>query len=163
MIPISLVLAMADNGVIGADGRIPWRLSEDMKRFKTLTMGKPVIMGRKTWESLPRRPLSGRLNIVVTRNGAFEAQGAVTTSSLDQALSEASKTAPSEIMIIGGAEIYTAALPRAHRIHLTEVHGEFQGDTRIPKFSRDEWVESAREDHATKDGLRFSYVTLERR
>ena len=163
MTTISLVLAMADNGVIGAHGKIPWRISEDMKRFKALTMGKPVIMGRKTWESLPQRPLSGRLNIVVTRNETFQADGAVTASSLERAISEASKNEAGEIMIIGGAEIYAAALPFARRIHLTEVHGNFQGETQIPKFSRDAWIETAREDRATKDGLRFSYVTLDRR
>lgn len=154
---------MADNGVIGANGSIPWRIADDMRRFKALTMGKPLIMGRKTWESLPQRPLAGRKNIVVTRDRNFTAKGAIVAASIDQAISEAEKDQPVEIMIIGGAEIYAAALPLAGRIHLTEVHASVDGDTRMPKFNPAHWAESAREEHAAKDGMRFSYVTLDRR
>jgi len=160
---LSLVLAMADNGVIGAKGSLPWRIPEDMRRFKALTMGKPVIMGRKTWESLPQKPLAGRKNIVVTRDQHFAAEGAIVAASLEQAISEAGKDRPVEIMIIGGAEIYSAALPLAGRIHLTEVHLSVDGDTRMPKFDPTRWAERAREERVAKDGLRFSYVTLDRR
>lgn len=163
MTRVSLVLAMADNGVIGANGSIPWRIADDMRRFKALTMGKPLIMGRKTWESLPQRPLAGRKNIVVTRDRNFTAKGAIVAASIDQAISEAEKDQPVEIMIIGGAEIYAAALPLAGRIHLTEVHASVDGDTRMPKFNPAHWAESAREEHAAEDGMRFSYVTLDRR
>lgn len=160
---LSLVLAMADNGVIGANGSIPWRIPEDMRRFKALTMGKPVIMGRKTWESLPQRPLTGRKNIVVTRDQNLAANGAFVAVSIEQAISEAEKDRPVEIMIIGGAEIYAAAMPLAGRIHLTEVHLSVDGDTRMPKFDPTRWAESTREERVAKDGLRFSYVTLDRR
>jgi dihydrofolate reductase len=163
MIPIALVVAMADNGVIGVDGRIPWRIPDDMRHFKTLTLGKPCIMGRKTWESLPKKPLPGRTNIVVTRDRSFEAGGAVILHSLDDALRRAAGENPAETIIIGGAEIYNAVLPRAHRIHLTEVHGEFAGDTRLAAFDRSAWVETSREAHVAPEGLGYSYVTLERR
>ncbi|MDE2111437.1 MAG: dihydrofolate reductase [Alphaproteobacteria bacterium] len=158
---ISLILARADNGVIGSKGALPWRLPDDMRRFKALTMGKPCIMGRKTWESLPKRPLPGRTNIVVTRNAAFAAEGAAVAQSFDAALAIARKENPSEIMVIGGAEIYAAALPRAGRIHLTEIHAVFDGDARMPAFDKKIWRETAREDHAAADGVAYSYVTLE--
>jgi dihydrofolate reductase len=158
---ISLVIAMADNGVIGRDGKLPWRIPEDMRRFKALTTGKPCIMGRRTWDSLPKKPLPERPNIVVTRDGNFRAGGAVVVHSLDEALLRAGDD--TEVCVIGGAEIYKAALPRAGRIHLTEVHADMEGDTRMPPFDRAHWHETAREDHGTADGLRYSYVTLERR
>lgn len=157
---ITLVLAMAENGVIGNGGAIPWRISEDMKRFKSLTVGKTVVMGRKTWDSLPRKPLPDRINIVVTRQADWSADGAVTAASLDDALDKARNAA--EIMIIGGGEIYRAALPRADRIELTEVHGAFDGDTHFA-FDRASWREAARESHKTPDGLAYSYVTLTRK
>jgi dihydrofolate reductase len=159
---IALVLAMADNGVIGAHGAIPWRLPEDMRRFKAITMGKPIVMGRKTWDSLPRNPLPGRSNIVITRDRAFRAQGAAVVHSLDEALTRAQREQPDEIMIVGGAEIYLAALPRADVVHLTQVHGDFEGDAHMPPFDRKIWRETTREDHATPEGLRYSYVTLEK-
>lgn len=157
MSEIVLVLAMADNGVIGKDGGIPWHISEDMKRFKALTLGHTVVMGRKTWDSLPNKPLPGRVNVVVTRQKDWQAEGAVTASSLGQATSGTSGT----VMIIGGAEIYERALPLASRIELTEVHRAFAGDARFD-FDRKDWHETAREDHVTPDGLRYSYVTLAR-
>jgi len=160
---IVFVVAVADNGVIGAGGAIPWRIPEDMKRFKALTMGKPVVMGRKTWESLPRRPLPGRTNIVITRDKSFAAGGAVLAHSLDDALTKARAEKASEIAIIGGAEIYNAALPLATRIELTEVHKDVAGDARLAPFDSAQWREVAREDHATADGLKYSYVTLIRR
>jgi dihydrofolate reductase len=158
MTRIVLVLAMADNGVIGVRGAIPWRIADDMKRFKALTIGKPIVMGRKTWDSLPKKPLPGRTNIVITRDAAWHADGAVVAHSLDEALARDEN----EIAIIGGAEIYRAALPRADVIELTEVHADFDGDAHMPPFDSTQWRETAREDHATPDGLRYSYVRLER-
>jgi dihydrofolate reductase len=157
---VSLIVAMADNGVIGQDGRLPWRIPDDMRRFKALTLGKPCIMGRRTWESLPKKPLPGRLNIVVTRERNYRPDGATGVHSLDEALAQAAGA--DEICVIGGAEIYRAALSRATLIHLTQVHGDIEGDTRMPLFDRTEWRETAREDHETPEGLRFSYVTLEK-
>jgi dihydrofolate reductase len=159
---IALVLAMADNGVIGARGAIPWRIADDMRRFKAITMGKPIVMGRKTWDSLPKKPLPGRTNIVITRDRAFRAEGAVVVHSLDEAIARAQSEQPDEIVIAGGTEIYLAALPRADVVHLTQVHGEFEGDARMPAFDKKVWRETAREDRVTAEGLRYSYVTLER-
>ena len=156
---ITLVLARAANGVIGSKGGLPWRLPEDMRHFKEVTMGKPVVMGRKTWESLPKKPLPGRVNIVITRNSDFKAEGAQAVTSLDAAL-KAAGDAP-EIMIIGGAEIYKMALSRAHCIELTEVDATPEGDTHFPALSC-AWVETKREKHVSETGLRFSYVTLDR-
>ena len=159
---VALVLARADNGVIGANDAIPWRIAEDMKRFKAITLGKPIIMGRKTWDSFPKKPLPGRTNIVVTRDANWHAGGAVVAHTLDDALARARSEQPDEIAIIGGAEIYRLALPQAQIIHLTEVHRSFAGDVTMPPFGP-EWRETAREDHATPEGLRYSYVTLQRR
>jgi dihydrofolate reductase len=156
---ITLILAMADNGVIGKDGAIPWRISDDLKRFKRLTMGKPVVMGRKTWDSLPRKPLPERANIVITRQPGWQEEGAIAASSLGDALVKTAEAA--EVMVIGGAEIYRAALPLAHRIELTEVHHAFDGDAHF-SFSREAWREVTREEYLTEDDLPFSYVTLTR-
>jgi len=156
---ISLVVARAENGVIGAGGGLPWRLEGDLPRFKQLTLGKPVIMGRKTWDSLPRKPLAGRTNIVLTRDAAFAADGAVVAHNLDAALHLADRDNPSEIMIIGGAEIFAAALPLASTVHLTEVHSAPEGDVVMPAFDREIWEETAR----LPAGPSHSYVTLKRR
>ncbi len=150
---ITLVLARADNGVIGKDGGIPWHISDDLKRFKALTMGGTIVMGRKTWDSLPKKPLPGRRNIVVTRDEHWREDGAENMG-LDQAL------AVPDVFVIGGAEIYRAALARAERIELTEVHKSFDGDARFD-FDTKEWRQVAREDHTTPEGLRYSYVTLD--
>ena len=123
---VSLVVAMADNGVIGKNGALPWHIPEDMRHFKALTVGKPCIMGRKTWDSLPRKPLPERENIVVARDHAFRVEGAVVAHTVEEAFAHAEGAA--EICVIGGAEIYKAALPRATRIDLTEVHRAFDGD-----------------------------------
>jgi dihydrofolate reductase len=162
MTAIVMVLAVADGGVIGARGTIPWRIPEDMKRFKALTMGKPVVMGRKTWDSFPRKPLPGRTNIVITRDTAWKADGAMVAHSFDEALARAQSENPREIIIAGGAEIYRAALPRATKIELTEVHTNVEGPdlTSIPPFDKSVWREIVREDRVTLDGLRYSYVTL---
>jgi dihydrofolate reductase len=153
---IVLVVAAARNGVIGKDGVIPWRLPEDLKRFKALTLGQTVVMGRKTWDSLPpkNRPLPGRRNVVVTRDAHWQAQGAE-RATLEMAL------AGGDVFVIGGAEIYRAALPRAGRIELTEVQGDFDGDAHFT-FDRAQWREVAREDHVNADGLAYSFVTLQR-
>jgi len=159
MSEIVLVVAIADNGVIGKDGAIPWHISEDMKRFKALTTGHTVVMGRKTWESLPKKPLPGRKNVVCTRNAGWSAPGATRATLPDIDLSY---SAPNEdLMIIGGEEIYRYFLPRADRIELTEVHRDFDGDARFD-LDRSGWHEIVREDRVTADGLRYSYVTLVR-
>jgi dihydrofolate reductase len=158
---ISLVLAMATNGAIGLNGAMPWRIPEDMKHFKAVTMGKPIVMGRKTWDSFPKKPLPGRANIVITRDANWRGDGAVVAHSLDEALAEAGEA--DEIAVIGGAEIYKLALPRADLVHLTQVHRDFAGDTHMPLFDAAHWRETAREDHATPEGLAYSFVTLERR
>jgi dihydrofolate reductase len=161
MTAVSLVVAVSDNGVIGNAGKIPWRIADDMKHFKAVTLGKPCIMGRKTWDSLPKKPLVGRTNIVVTRDRSFATTDAVVTHSLDEAFARAQAEAGDEIAVIGGADIYAAALGRATRLYLTEVHGEFTGDAHFV-FDRSRWRESAREDRVTSEGLGYSFVTLER-
>jgi len=157
MSEIVLVLAVAQNGVIGMKGAIPWHISDDMKRFKALTLGHTVVMGRKTWDSLPKKPLPGRINVVVTRQTDWQAEGAVVAHSLGQATAGTSGT----VMVIGGAEIYERALPLATRIELTEVHEDFAGDASFT-FDRKGWHETAREERVTPEGLRYSYVTLTR-
>ncbi len=161
MSAIALVVAAADNGVIGDRGKIPWRIADDMKHFKAVTLGKPCIMGRKTWESLPKKPLPGRANIVITRDEAFSAPGASVAHTWDEALAQAERKRSDEISVIGGAEIYAAALPQTSRIYLTEVHRAFDGDAHF-RFDRTGWRECARDDRATPEGLRYSFVTLER-
>jgi dihydrofolate reductase len=161
--PIALVVAIARNGTIGDAGRIPWRIAEDMRHFKALTLGNPCIMGRRTWESLPKKPLPGRTNIVVTRDRNFAADGALIAHNIDEALAIASRANPPEIMIVGGAEIYAGALPRASIIYLTEIHEDFKGDARMEAFDRDVWMETSREEKTTSEGLGFSFVTLMKR
>lgn len=154
---IVLVVAAADNGVIGKDGRIPWHISDDLKRFKALTLGKTVVMGRKTWDSLPRKPLPGRDNVVCTRDAGWHAPDATAITLPDIDISHIASG--KDIMVIGGAEIYGYFLPHATRIELTEVHGDFKGDAFF-RFDRGGWREAARTDHATPDGMAYSYVTL---
>jgi dihydrofolate reductase len=158
--PVVLVLARAENGVIGADGHLPWgRLQGDLPRFKQLTIGKPCIMGRKTWDSLPFKPLVGRTNIVVTRNRFFVADGAVAARNIEQALRHADEEMPEAIMVIGGAEIFAQALPFADRIELTVVYGAPQGGIVMPEFAPGKWRQTAR----VEAGSTHCYVTLERR
>ena len=166
---IVFVVAIAENGIIGAGNAMPWRLKSDLARFKALTIGKPVIMGRKTFESLPgRRPLSGRTNIVITRDAAYRAAGAVvTTSSADAgvvALGDALRRSVTEIAVIGGAEIYRQWLDRADRLEITEVHARPEGDT-LFDLNKAEWDETARIRHpaGADDSADFSYVTYRRR
>jgi dihydrofolate reductase len=144
--------------VIGVDGRLPWRLPADLKRFKAQTMGKPMIMGRKTFESFPA-PLPGRRHIVLTRDAAWQREGAEVATSIDEALALAGD---GDIAVIGGAEIFALLLHRAGRIELTEVHLSPEGDAVVPPFGP-EWRETAREDHpADGDRPAHSFVTLER-
>lgn len=157
MAEVVLIAAVGENGVIGSGGAIPWRLPEDMRRFKALTLGHPVVMGRKTWDSLPKKPLPHRANIVVTRRKDWQEDGATAAGSVEEALARDDTT-----FIIGGAEIYRAALPLATRIELTEVHSAFTGDAYFPALDKTRWRETSREPHATPDGLRYSFVTLER-
>jgi dihydrofolate reductase len=161
---VSLVVARATNGVIGQHGKIPWRIPADMRHFKAVTMGKPCIMGRKTWDSLPKKPLPGRTNIVLTRDRAFHADGAVVAHTFEEALARAQAEAPDEIAVIGGADLYRTALPLAGRIYLTEVHGAFDGDVFMPPLDAAEWTEVLREDHPGEepDHLPHSFITLER-
>jgi dihydrofolate reductase len=156
---VVLIVAAAANGVIGRGGAIPWRLPEDLRRFKALTLGHAVVMGRKTWDSLPKKPLPGRQNFVVTRDAGWTAPGALPVTSPDIALVGAAPG--TAIMVIGGAQIYRHFLPQAARIELTEVHRDFDGDARF-YFDRAQWRETAREDHVGDDGLAYSFVTLAR-
>lgn len=149
---IAFVLAMSRNRVIGANGGLPWRMPSDLKRFKALTMGKPVVMGRKTWESLPRKPLPGRPNIVVTRQAGYEAPGAIVTETLGEALRQARAVATDEIAVIGGAEIFNELLPFADRIYLSEIDIDAQGDRYFPVFPAGEWKEISSEKHARGEG-----------
>ena len=160
MTALALIAAVASNGVIGEGNALPWRLPADMQRFRALTSGHSVIMGRKTWESIGR-PLPGRQNIVVTRQRNFFADGALVTSSLDEALRSA--TMPSPVFCIGGGELYALALPRATTLHCTEIDREFAGDTRFPDIDPSTWLETAREQHSAPDGFNYAFVTYERR
>ena len=159
---LSLVVATSENLVIGRDGDLPWRLPNDLKHFKQVTMGKPIIMGRKTWESLYVKPLPGRRNIVVTRNAGYEAEGAKTSDSLESALTLVA--GESEVMVIGGAELFATALDTATRLHLTEVHAEIEGDTYFPDFDRSLWGETSREAHDVEsDTPAYSFLLLEKK
>lgn len=150
-----MIVAVAKNGVIGANDALPWRLPEDLKRFRALTTGHTVIMGRRTWETL-RGPLPDRQNIVVTRDLAFRADGAEVVHSLEAALARVALPPPA--FCIGGAEIYALALPRASRLYVTEIGRDFQGDTQFPPFSRADWVELAREGRTARHGGEFDYA-----
>ncbi len=157
---IILILARADNGVIGKDGNLPWHLPADLRHFKSLTQGKPMIMGRKTFDSLPGL-LPGRRHIVLTRDKNWEAEGADVAGSVAEALKIAN--AP-QITVIGGAEIYRLFLPKADRIALTEVHINPEGDTIMDGFDPAIWQESLRENHDAENGKPgFSFVTLKRK
>jgi dihydrofolate reductase len=165
---IVLVVAVAENGVIGAGGAMPWRLKSDMQRLKAITMNKPVVMGRKTFESL-RRPLPGRTNIVITRDVSYRAAGAIVTHSVADARAVATGDAlrrfATEIAVIGGAEIYAQWMDSADRLEVTEVHARPDGDTRLAAISPADWEEVARllNPAGADDSAAFSYVTYRRR
>lgn len=158
---IHMIFARAANGVIGRDNTIPWRLPEDMAHFKRLTNGWPVIMGRKTWDSLPVkfRPLPGRANIVITRQAGWQEAGAETAASLAEAL--ALCAASEEVWIIGGAQIYAQAMPLAERIEVTEIAEHVEGDAFAPPLGP-EWRQAAREDHVSATGMKFSFITYQK-
>jgi dihydrofolate reductase len=152
---LTLIVAVADNGVIGRDNALPWHLPEDLKHFKRLTMGKPMIMGRKTFESIGK-PLPGRLNIVVTRDANYHRDGVVVAQDLDAAL-RAAGDAP-EVMVIGGAELFRLCLPRATRLHLTRVHAEIPGDVHWPEIDARAWRLAAREPHDADERHAHAYT-----
>lgn len=166
---IVLVVARARNGVIGRDGRLPWRLRSDLQWFKANTIGKPCIMGRGTWDSLPLKPLPGRINIVLSRDPDFQPAKALVCTNFDEALEigreQAVEDGVGEVAVIGGAAIFAAALPRAKRIYLTEVDADVEGDTLMPPFDESQWVEVSRESHQAgeKDDYPFTFRVLERR
>ena len=158
---LSLIVALADNRVIGIDNRLPWRLPADLQHFKRVTMGKPMIMGRKTWESLPGL-LPGRTHVVVTRNPDYRAEGGFVVHSLEQAIEQFGDV--DELMLVGGANLYAQAIPLASRMYLTEVHAQPQGDAFFPEFDRSQWRELAREQGKLdeRNSLPHTFVTLER-
>ena len=160
---ISLVVAVAKNRAIGKDGHLLCHLPEDMRHFREVTLGKPVIMGRKTWESLPDafRPLPGRHNIVVSRNAAYQAEGATVVTSLEEALAQAGNA--DQVSIIGGADIFRLALPIADILDMTEIEADFDADTFFPEFRQEDWQEISRKTQQSKSGLTFSFVEYRRR
>jgi len=162
-------IARARNGVIGKDGKLPWRLKSDLAIFKQVTMGKPVIMGRNTWESLPRKPLPGRTNIVLSRDQSFTARGAVVCEEFSEAVSIAREQArddgAAEVCVIGGASVFALALAKAQRLYLTEVEAEVEGDVVLPPLDESQWREVRREAHPASevDDYPFIFRVLERR
>ena len=158
---ISIIVAMAANGVIGRDNQLPWHLPADLKHFKQTTMGKPILMGRKTYESIGR-PLPGRTNIVITRDTGYRVDGCIVVNSIDAALAAAGEQ--DEIMVIGGAEFYRQVLPRTDTIYLTRIHDSFDGDTCFPDLNDADWHEVERSDHAAdaKNPHDYSFIRLDR-
>jgi dihydrofolate reductase len=167
-IRLSLMVAKASNRVIGRNNKLPWYLPNDLKYFKQVTFGKPVIMGRKTWDSLGK-PLPGRTNIVITRQSDFQAEGAKVVATLEEAVTMAENVAfiegQDEAVVMGGAEIYALALPKADRLYLTEVHAEVDGDTWFPEYDTAEWKEIGREDFPAEgpNPYDYSFVVYERK
>ena len=156
---VYLIAAVAKNGVIGANGKLPWHLPEDLKHFKKLTLNHPIIMGRRTWESFPK-PLPGREHIVISRRPGFAAPGASVASSLEGAV--ALCAGESVAFVIGGAEVYAAALPLADGLILTEIDADYEGDTRFPDWDRKAWRATQKETHTSDEGVRFDFVLYER-
>lgn len=163
---VTLIAGVARNGVIGRDNALLWSLPEDMKHFRAATMGAPVIMGRKTWASLPERfrPLPGRHNIVLSRRSGFEAPGASVVAGLDEAFDLARHDGAPRVFVIGGEQVYREALPRADELMLTEIERDFDGDARFPPFGREAFAEVARERHraAPPNDFDFSFATYRR-
>jgi len=158
---ISIIVAASENNVIGAAGDLPWRLSDDLKRFKAMTMGKPIVMGRKTWDSIGR-PLPGRQNVVVTRQAGFVAEGCDIVASMEEALTLTAGA--EEVMVIGGSQVYALFLPDAERLYLTRVHAEVEGDAFFPEIDASVWRLVGDEPHSADDGnvFDFSFRTYER-
>lgn len=159
---IALIAAVADNQVIGSGNRLPWHLPADLRHFKAVTLDKPIVMGRRTWESLPG-PLPRRTHIVVTRDPHYRAEGCILAGSPEEALQAAG--AVPEVMIVGGADLYRQFLPLAQRMYLTLVHARFQGDAFFPPWDPREWSQTAREDHRAdaRNACAYSFLTLDRR
>ena len=155
---IALIAAVARNGVIGLRGRLPWRLPDDLKRFRALTTGHAVIMGRKTWDSIGR-PLPNRRNIVVSRRGDFQAAGASVAASMEDALASAG---PGPVFVIGGTEVFRTSLPHATGLILTRIHRDCEGDTYFPEFDAADWKETRREEHVSANGIPFAFIWYER-
>lgn len=159
---LALIAAVARNGVIGRNGDLPWRIPADLQFFKSTTMGKPLIMGRRTFKSIGKA-LPGRTNIVVTRSAGFTADDVEVAADFDQALVIADRHGGDEIMVIGGGEIYATALPRADRLYLTEVHIDAEGNVFFPELDRTQWREVSRDDRAAEGDIpAFSFVVLDR-
>ncbi len=164
---LAMIAAVAENNAIGINNKLPWYLPGDLRYFKAVTMGKPIIMGRKTFDSL-RKPLPGRTNIVITRDREYQREGISVVYSLDEAISLAEDVALingcEELMIIGGEQIYREALPRADRLYLTRVHRSFDGDAFFPELDSAEWQETLREDLVVddEDALAYSYLVWDR-
>lgn len=159
---ISLIAAMDENRVIGRDNALPWRLPADMRHFREVTMGKPLLMGRKTFESIGK-PLPGRRNIILTRDPDYQAPGCEVVHTLDEALTAGA--GGGELMVLGGADLFAQLLPRAARLYLTEIHACFSGDAWFPAFNKGEWMETGRSNHAAdeKNPHAYSFVTWDRR
>ncbi|MDO1558503.1 dihydrofolate reductase [Brevundimonas sp. 2R-24] len=166
---LSLVVARARNGVIGRNGRLPWRLRADLQLFKANTIGKPCLMGRKTWESLPLRPLPGRLNLVLSGDPELKLKGALVCPNFDEAYAiareQAREDGVDEVCVIGGTQLFETALPRARRLYLTEVEAEPEGDAHFPAFDESQWTEVRRERHEADETNDHAFVfrLLERR
>jgi len=154
---ISLIVAMASNRVIGLDNKMPWHLSADLKKFKQITLGAPILMGRKTYESIGR-PLPGRTNIIISRNPAYRQPGCLIFNGIEQALAHCSNA--DEVFIIGGSALYQSMLPLADTLYLTQIHQDFDGDTFFPELDSKQWLEVAREEVNDDPDASFSYSFL---
>ena len=168
-ITLTVCVARARNGVIGRDGKLPWRLKSDLALFRAETMGKPILMGRKTWDSLPKRPLPGRTNIVLSRDGSFEPKGCIVCEDFSEAVAigreQAEEDGQGEVCVIGGAALYALALPRAGRVYLTEVAAEVEGDVTLAAFDEARWkvVREQAYPAGEDDEFAFTHKVLERR
>lgn len=162
-ITLSLIVAMANNRTIGRNNELPWYLPEDLKYFKSVTMGKPIVMGRKTFDSIGR-PLPGRLNIVITRNAEWQHPGVKTAASLQQAVAIAAEANPQdqEVMVIGGEEIYRTAIELADRLYITRVQAEVEGDAFFPQYNESEWQEVSRQQPGSQGDIPYFFQVLER-
>jgi dihydrofolate reductase len=158
---LSIIVALSENNVVGVDNKLPWHLSADLKRLKSITMGHHIIMGRKTFESFGK-PLPGRTNVIITRNKKYKANGTIVVFSLREALEIAKKD--KEAFIFGGGEIFREALPMVNKIYMTKIHQYFTGDTFFPELNRREWIEVTREDHQPDEVNKYSYsfITFEK-
>lgn len=159
---ISLIVAMASNRVIGLDNKMPWHLSADLKKFKQITWGSPILMGRKTYESIGR-PLPGRTNIIISRNPSYQQPGCLVFNAIEPALAHCNDA--KEVFVIGGSDFYQSMLPVADTLYLTQIHQDFPGDTFFPELNSEQWLEVAREDidHDPDVAFRYSFLTLEKR